>query len=188
MFAYSIDYHYICITKQTDKGMEKTMNEEKHLMMTTRGEYDYTEYVGDCEENGEDPAPENSTAFYEWCAEQDNINLECDRDNLECSPMNKGKFFVSGVLGLWNGRPEVHAEEIFDSLLSAIDRCISDSIIDYEVEFNNGVVEVSAHHHDGTNCFTIQALTEEGVTGVEELPYTDYNPQPSWFQPIKYAL
>ena len=80
--------------------------------------------------------------------------------NLKYSQNNK-PCVLTGRLGLWNGNPQIEPI-IFDNIVDAIKRTITNSIDNIEVYKVNGHLEINAFHHDGCNCFEIHLLNERG--------------------------
>lgn len=70
----------------------------------------------------------------------------------------KRKFIATGSFGLWDGRRSgwlvIENEYDFGGLL---EDCTYVEIAD-----NNGLIEIKASHHDGTNYFTLKELTDHG--------------------------
>ena len=124
------------------------------------------EYEEFCDVNGYEPGDEGD--FYEWCAEETNINWESDLDNIkECDEYNI-PVVITGKLGLWWGSPEiepVREESVYD----AIQKCMG-SADTVTVEWEDGEIHVFAGHHDGCNCFTIRALSKKGQAK-QDAPY-----------------
>ena len=140
---------------------------------------DYEEW---CKDNGITPG--NDDDFYEYCAEETQLNYEADMDNIEsCSEYNV-PVVVTGTLGLWWGRPEIRPER-FESVADAIHRCINGSDCnEVFVEYNDGVITVDCYHHDGCNCFTIKALSKKGVAK----QYAEYKDHDFKRLPYLYAI
>jgi hypothetical protein len=173
----------------------------------------YEDYVNDCKECDIEPESEASIAFSEWLGEMTSNHTEDFFDNMEWTKVDY-PVMITGELGLWNGRPSIvpvkmestdfvtyytnwKGERIaYDrghfkkpSLLRAIQKCISgNSILDFKVRFNDGVIEVDAMHHDGTNRFYIRKLSVKGLMRAKsfENRYEDYEPKDYWFSRIKY--
>lgn len=134
----------------------------KFTLLTTNQEFDYAEYVEYCEMNNIEPQGENSPAFYAWCGEETYENNECDLYNIKSLANKIGDHFViTGKLGLWNGNFDIEPL-VMHTLDEAIRKCIN-SCDYFDVTWENGVVEVSASHHDGTNVFEIHALSAKGI-------------------------
>ena len=77
---------------------------------------DYEEW---CKDNGITPG--NDDDFYEYCAEETQLNYEADMDNIESCKQYNVPVVVTGTLGLWWGRPEIRPER-FESVADAIHR------------------------------------------------------------------
>ena len=145
--------------------------------------FDYDEYVDFCEVNGIEPQGEDSDAFYEWCEEESQVNFECDMENIKDCKQYNVPVVVTGSLGLWDGRHEIVPTRM-DSVYDAIQKCISNDICYVDVEYNDGEIKVSAAHHDGTNHFTINALSKKGIEKVGD----DYKPHDVKRLPYLYAI
>lgn len=139
-------------------------------------DYSREEYEEACEVNGWEPGDEDD--FYEWCREETDINFEDDLENIKCCKEYNIPVVITGHLGLWWGKPEiepVRMETVYDAIMRCMDKA------DYvTVEWNDGEVIVYATHHDGTNVFTINALSKKGQAkqnapykseDVKRLPY-----------------
>lgn len=159
-------------------------------LLTSRNDFTYDEYVEYCNDNDFEPMGEYSNDYFDWCAEEAQANYEADRTNIECSSMNEGQFIITGSLGLWNGRHEIISSKTYDRLLDAIDACMPNCDFEIDVDWHNGVVEVSVAHHDGTNCFEIHQLSKKGERAVESADYwmKEYDVKPYWFKQIKFAM
>jgi hypothetical protein len=159
-------------------------------ILSSRDNFTYDDYVEYCEGLDIEPQGEWSYDYIEWCANEAQANYECDRDNIEYSSMNKGQFFITGSLGLWDGRHEITCSKTFSTLLDAIDACIPNCDCIIDADWHNGVVEVRVSHHDGTNCFEIHQLSKKGERAVESANYwmKDYDVKPYWFKQIKFAM
>ena len=112
----------------------------------------------------EDPDMDDETA--------DRIAYDSIRDDLkECIIPEIDRHAPHGIavfadLGLWNGhRSGIKIIESFGDLL----KCIDD-ITFITIETTPQGLTVYAPHHDGTNVYTIRALTEAGATR-----YSDYD-------------
>ena len=141
---------------------------ETYHLVSTRCEFEYSEYLDWCEWNNVEPAEENSNGYYEWCAEEAQNNYDCDMDNLMYSELKDRTFAIEGTLGLWWGRPTIEPV-VVNGIVPAIKRCFGRDINDIDAELNikDGVIYVQAHHHDGTNCFTLKMLNKNGEKWIE---------------------
>lgn len=124
---------------------------------------DYEDFIAFCEEYN---IEQNDDNFYEWCADIIEENYRCDMENIkECDAYNV-PVLVTGVLGLWWGESKISPMQ-FHSVYDAIRSCIECSDADKVcVEFINGVIVAKCAHHDGTNVFTIRALSKKGINRV----------------------
>ena len=165
----------------------KTKNEYNHgeftIATTDIFQFSYEDYVESCEDCGIEPAEEDSNAYWEWCAEQRDFNYEDDMYAIEECEAYNVPCIITGRLGLWNGRHGI-APTKCDSVYDGIQKCIGQSIDDVDVKFNNGVIEVTAHHHDGTNVFEIHALSKKGLKKVGD----DYQKHDFKRLPYLYAI
>ena len=160
----------------------KKMNYNKGtftILTTSTDGFEYSDYLEHCEINGITPKGENSDDFYEWCEEMAMENYEDDLDNIRNCRQYNVPVVVTGTLGLWDGTHDILAR-YFDSVYDAVKACISRDSLDVEARFVSGHIEVDAHHHDGCNCFIINALSKKGVekrpefitaTDTKRLPY-----------------
>lgn len=125
------------------------------------GGYSYADYVENCADMECGADVEGSEDYYRWLDWQIRTDIETFFDNLKYANTEHRPCVISGTLGLWWGAARIE-EEMCSDLATAVHKCCSGC--DYmEVTSLNGVVRVSASHHDGTNNFEIRPLTERGV-------------------------
>jgi len=126
----------------------------KHTIATTSIDgYSYDDYLEYCEGNRMTPAEDGSSVFYEWCHEEAEVSFSEDMANIE--EFYDEPVIVRGTLGLWDGRHEIvptRKESVYDAIKDCYSGCE-----DLDVEWDNGVIVVSAYHHDGCNVFEITA-------------------------------
>lgn len=68
----------------------------------------------------------------------------------------KGRWKITGTLGLWDGRHDIEPVEM-DSLKEAVEKCFGSN--DYIKLMTNGELYfVDGVHHDGTNRFVISRI------------------------------
>lgn len=125
-------------------------------------QFKYDDYVDWCEEIDKEPQPGHSNEFWNWCFDQRDEKWECDMDNIKYCKQYNIPCVLTGCLGLYNGRPDILPIK-FDNVYDAIQKCFDRSIVDLDVEWDDGIINVYAHHHDGTNCFEIHALSKKGI-------------------------
>lgn len=160
--------HYTILTTSTD-GFEDC----------------YGDYLDWCEVNGiDEPGEEDSHEYYEWVLEEVNNNFEADMENIKVCKEYNIPVLVTGSLGLWWGRPDIKAKS-FSSVYDAIQEMLGNSIMDVDVVFDDGKIEVNAYHHDGCNCFTIQALSAKGLKRLNWEGYID-EPKPTDTKRLPY--
>ena len=132
-------------------------------------------YCRECECMDESEMPtEDSDEFRCWQNEEDCANYQdllqavYAYDN-KCNDANG--YVISGTLGLWDGRHDI-ALVIVDSLEKAIEKCVNN--MDYiEIMYDDEKCEivVRVSHHDGTNAFTIRAISnaDDEIVSVSDL-------------------
>jgi len=144
--------------------------------------FDREDYEAYCEDNGiEDGGDEG---FFDWCAEETQVNYESDMDSIESCKEYNVPVVVTGTLGLWWGHPEIKPER-FESVADAIHDCMERSDCnDVLVEYNDGVITMDCYHHDGCNSFTIKALSKKGIAK----QYAEYKEHDFRRLPYLYAI
>lgn len=73
------------------------------------------------------------------------------------------KVLVKASLGLWYGRKE--GKGAFDSLSEAVSICSEDHNVFFTAR-KNGVLQLEAVHHDGTNYFKFYKLVNGKITAI----------------------
>jgi len=144
----------------------------KFVILTTLFEaedFDYEDYLEWCEMNNVEPKEKDSEEFYEWAKEETMNNYESDMENIKSCKQYKVPVVITGKLGLWDGTHEIMPVTC-DNVAVAVEKCVSESE-DCNVCFNDGAIEVEAHHHDGVNMFTIRALSAKGLKKSENAVY-----------------
>lgn len=86
---------------------------------------------------------------------------------------NNTECVVIGSVGRWNGRFNIEVS-YFDTLKDAILKCIGECDY-YTITEENGVIKITARHHDGSNEFEIRRLTKLGIEAYEEEYAFDQN-------------
>lgn len=119
----------------------------------------YEDYLTLCDDFDREPQGEDSEDYYNYMQHEMEANWEDDL--YELSHMEKMPVVVMGTLGLWWGKPEIQPL-MFNSLHDAIIDVSSESAATMDAEWEGGVVTVKVAHHDGTNVFTIRALSKKG--------------------------
>lgn len=140
--------------------MNKKRKPIRYLNTYCEGEYNYEIYLEWCKDNSTEPHPEGSEKYWRWIGDMIQNDIEDFFENLKYSPEPQHPCVISGSLGLWHGRPDIEPVMMPD-LASAIRTCM-DGADAVEVNLENGMVEVKAFHHDGTNLFEIRPLTDRG--------------------------
>lgn len=134
----------------------------KHILLTTDSGLTYEDYLEFCEDNGIEPAAEDSQAHYDWLNETGSMYLDDEWDNLK-HILPDTPCIVKGVLGLWNGNPTIEPF-LTDNLFEAVSECVNNSnALDYELYYDGGKGYIlECRHHDGTNRFDIYPLASDG--------------------------
>lgn len=151
---------YICISLVIIKQTIMTYTiYDNHNINYTEWFEKFKEY---CQDNDIDATPydEYSDKFHQWI--YDTLSMEWDDMllNLKYDKNNNVDCVVTGTLGLWDGRHNIDTKH-FPTLEKAIYACITNCeyIVITEEE---GVINVTATHHDGTNYFEIHKLNAKG--------------------------
>jgi hypothetical protein len=157
------------------------------LVNTDVTKYTYQDYLDFCECNEIEPQMEDSNDFWEWCSEQADFDLECEKENMNVGKIGNRDFLISGHLGLWNGKPQIKYV-VVHGLVNAIEKCwrgCDDG--DAKLNTESGVIEVHGYHHDGTNCFELRLLNKNGEKWAEnaENRYEDIEFNNRWWTKIK---
>jgi len=164
------------------------------LATTDTDGFTYEDFVEYCKEENWDMDEdelnipgEDSDEFWEWCREEANTNWECDLENIKHCKEYNVPVIITGHRGLWWGKPEiqpVRMESVYDAVLWCVE-----GVDAATVEFEDGVVNVYAYHHDGCNCFTIKALSKKGIAkNYACKQYTEYKPCDTKRLPYLYAI
>ena len=132
-----------------------------HVLYDTTEKMTYEDYVEFCELNDIEPSSEDSNDFNLYVSDMSSLYWDDFKLNLENSSKNEQTVFVIGTLGLWTGHHTIIPVR-FNSRLEAIMKCIS-NMDDFKIEVKDGILTVTAHHHDGTNIFQIVKLNKEGM-------------------------
>ena len=139
------------------------------LVDTDPLQFEYESYEEFCEGNGIEPQGEHSEDFMDWCYEEAEEQYNCDMDEIRRCRRYNVPCIITGHLGLWDGSHEIVPTKM-DTIYDAIIRCYGrDGLCNLKVNFEDGKIVVYYSHHDGTNIFTIYALSKSG-----EKKYDDY--------------
>ena len=165
----------------------------KKILISSRLDFDYDEYLDFCKVNDIEPAADGSSEFYEWCNDESEFNYESDLDNIRFwKDFNETEFVITGNLGLWNGHVTLKCTNTVKGLAEAFLECVKDnSIDDFELSYidGDGHFTVKAWHHDGCNVFELWPLSDDGVAAIDE-NYDEWisdaigQPKPEWLKPI----
>lgn len=117
---------------------------------------------------GEETPAEDSEEYLRWCGTEAQFNWEADIENIRATTQYRVPCVIEGSVGRWDGRRGI-APERKDSVIEAIERITRAGYDDVDITFDDGKIEVSGHHHDGTDSFTIRALSEKGLKKVQNL-------------------
>ena len=133
----------------------------KFTILKSDDVFSYEDYLENCEVNGITPMGKDSNSFFNWCAEEAAVNFDDDMENIKYCKQYNVPVLVSGHLQLWHGNVEIVPKR-FESVYDAIQSTIGRGDVVIEAEWNDGEIIVYVHHHDGTNVFTINALSKKG--------------------------
>lgn len=168
-------------------------------------ELPYEDYVEFCKDNNIEPALEDSVEYWKWVRQLRNDYYDDLMANLSWTKIDYPLMIV-GDLGLWDGRHSIvpipvhstgYGKKFHDcdyvgyeipSMKAAIKKCCEgNSILDVDVHYEDGVIKVCAHHHDGCNVFYIRKLSKKGIKGMTaaENRHEDCIPKEWWFSKIK---
>lgn len=142
---------------------------KQFTIIDTMREVDMDEIREHCECNDIEVPKEDSKGYWDIVRILKDWEWEDFVENLKSTLKNE-RFVITGTLGLWNGKHDIYAA-VKEGLYEAVMYCISDSILDIDVQFNDGVLEVNCHHHDGTNCFEIHRLSYLGKKELDKEKY-----------------
>ena len=158
-------------------------NVKNYVLITTK-EPKYSDYLEYCEMNDITPVEENSQEFFEWCADETQLNIEYAFENLEYAKITNADFILMGSIGRWNGRFGIQPMH-YTSLTGAIKAAIGDCEY-FNVNYNNGVIDICASHHDGVNSFTLRLLSKKGIISVgDACGLVEKEPKDYWFKKIR---
>lgn len=128
----------------------------------------YNDFVEWCKFNDIDHTQydDESEFFHNWVWETLNQDWEDFKINLKYDKENKNDYLVVGEIGRWDGRREIQPQR-FDTLSKAIMACCGSC--DYiSIDEENGVINITAIHHDGRNYFSIHKLNKRSW-GIDDL-------------------
>jgi len=122
-----------------------------------------------CEVNGWEVPLENSPDYWktvEWIREPEWDDFI---SNLKYSKTFPKRVVVVGSEGLWDGRHTIVPTVLpTDDLEKFWGRFAVSGNFEYQVGYDEEGLFVRVVHHDGTNCYHIRELTEEGKEYVEK--------------------
>jgi len=143
------------------------------LVDTDPLQFEYESYEEFCDVNDIEPQGKDSEDFMDWCHEEAEEQYNCDMNEIRACKQYNVPCIITGHLGLWDGRHEIVPTKM-DSVYDAILRCYGrDGLCNLKVNFEDGKIVVYYSHHDGTNIFTIYALSDSGVKKYEDWEYED---------------
>lgn len=135
----------------------KTRPEQKAYLFSTETEFSYEDYVEDCEQRDITPGKKGSIEQYKWETQMRQDYYENDRDNIRHSKYGKDGVVLTGAIGRWNGRFPIKPV-IYPTLDEALTAISGGDILDVEASYTTKCIEVTAKHHDFSNCFCIWLL------------------------------
>ena len=103
---------------------------------------------------------EESERFINWLYDSLSMDWDDMMINIKYDNNNNVDCVVTGSIGRWNGTFDIEAKH-FSTLENAINACVNgcDYIVITE---DDGTINVTAIHHDGTNSFEIHKLNSKG--------------------------
>ena len=145
---------------------------QKHAVWTPHFEPDQ-EWIDEYNEQ-HDVAWDNNikdNPDYEWGAEEFWEDIKAFDKNVVSTYNRAAKgqiagVLITGTLGLWNGKPDIYPVFCY-SLEKALQKCWG-KCDEFRVDIQNGVITAYAHHHDGTNVFTIYGVGTSTMTPAQE--------------------
>ena len=147
--------------------------------------YSYNDYKKYCEDNDLPLCSEDSEQYNNWL----NDSLESDykdfRSTIDNCKITNRNFIIDCYIHLWNRK--IENSYVVTSLPNTISNCFRGCDHVTVKLTNEGFINITASHHDGTNFFTIKMLNKNGERWAEathrnqkDLEYTKY-----WISPIK---
>lgn len=127
-------------------------------------EFNYEDYVQYCDDEGIEPAAEDSDEHRRWEETQRQAYYEDDLANCRASSiLGKARFFLTGVLGLWNGRKEI-VPVIYDDFDAMMRDVIGNDQCTLRATYDTRCITFTVSHHDGTNVFHAFLIRPEADT------------------------
>lgn len=177
------------------------MSKKIFTLIDTSSVLDYNDYVQFCADNEITPGKDGSDDYWNWVADQRNIEVDDFMLNLQYARINEEPVVITGSLGTWRGRVEIYPMIVESSeyeecngkfryknpaILKAVQKCIN-GMDDFKVEYANGELVIHGYHHDGTNIFTINKLTPKGKVTVYNAKESgkQIDPKPYMFGKIR---
>lgn len=168
--------------------MAKSVKQPQLLVSTDLDEKAWRESVVEfCKANKLEIPELGTEKSFEFTREMIDDDIYCFFDNLDFSKIKDADFVITGTLGLWHGIHEFDSTPVINGLEKAIKRCLGRDIEDYDIKLNKGVIEVAAHHHDGTNHFEIRKLGKRAPQMIKDKVGTLFYGEVKdyWFEKIK---
>ena len=145
----------------------------------------YEDYKEICEESEWPVREEGSKGYWEDIWHLTSSNWDDFRGNMQFNKFKGQRVMITGASGLWDGKHTI-VPVLCDGIMEAIDKCISGNYDkEFEIEMNkDGYLDVTVHHHDGTNCYEIHLLSAKGNKAADKTidRYEDFDPKPWWFK------
>lgn len=138
---------------------------KEQILLDTTFIPEYDEYVAHCEINEIEPQAEDSNDYWNFVSEMQSLWVDDLQTNIKFSKSLPSYWVISGSLGLWYGVRDIE-QVLCYGLWDALQKCFG-SCDDVIVKKRGSVIYVSGMHHDGTNHFQIQGLTNLGAERLE---------------------
>lgn len=159
--------------------METKDKKDENLITLYDSLQDYEECdVRDMCEANEWPVPkEGTTEWYDITRIMNDNDWEAFEDEMKSCKLAEEGVVITGTHGLWWGRPEIKPvwkDNLFEAIMKCFGSC---DYLKVALNKKEGVLEVNAIHHDGTNHYQIHALNKKGRAHLKVGNIYGYGPE-----------
>ena len=133
------------------------------FLLSSRDEFEYSDYEEWCDVNGRTPQGEDSEDFAGWCREEAAVSYSEDLSNLKASNHLQGPVIVTGTIGRWNGAFDI-VPQIFSGFSEAWDAILGHDTLDVDVTYDTQCIHVTGRHHDASNFFDVWIVKDSADT------------------------
>ena len=132
------------------------------VALDTQMDIPYSEYVEFCRDNDIEPEAENSTHYWNYVNDTQQMWYDDFKDNMKYSKLFP--MVAVGYAGLWNGtaRGGKVLKDV-DDLLGLFSSCDNIKIWQDKDGFH-----INGYHHDGTNSADIRIINKRGKAWLEK--------------------